>query len=98
MDATGVDGAEVNVPAILRKERVPQFTSDPLIYARHCQAFNGAILEGWERIRAIRKPLIAAVNGFALGGGCELAMLADIIVASENASFGQVRRVYMGCL
>jgi len=45
--------------------------------------------ENWNRIRRIKTPLIAAVGGYALGGGCELAMHCDMIVASENAQFGQ---------
>lgn len=43
----------------------------------------------WDRIRKLKKPIIAAVSGFALGGGCELMMHADIIIASETARFGQ---------
>jgi enoyl-CoA hydratase len=47
------------------------------------------ITRNWEVVRRIRKPIIAAVAGFALGGGCELAMLCDIIIAADTAKFGQ---------
>ena len=47
------------------------------------------ITRNWEAVRRIRKPVIAAVAGFALGGGCELAMLCDIIIAADTAKFGQ---------
>jgi enoyl-CoA hydratase len=54
------------------------------------EAYRGDfITRNWETIRTIRKPVIAAVNGFALGGGCELAMMCDFIIASESAKFGQ---------
>lgn len=46
-------------------------------------------LDLWDRIKRVRTPLVAAVSGFCLGGGCELAMLCDLIVASESARFGQ---------
>ena len=49
----------------------------------------GYRFQQWERIRKVTVPLIAAVNGIALGGGCELAMLCDMIVAAETAQFGQ---------
>ena len=47
------------------------------------------ITRGWERVAQCRKPVIAAVAGFALGGGCEIAMMCDIVIAAENARFGQ---------
>jgi enoyl-CoA hydratase len=50
---------------------------------------NDFITRNWETIRSIRKPVIAAVSGFALGGGCELAMMCDFIIAADNAKFGQ---------
>lgn len=51
--------------------------------------WQSAMSQNWQRISAIRKPIVAAVSGYALGGGCELALLCDLIVASETARFGQ---------
>ncbi|MFL2770877.1 MAG: enoyl-CoA hydratase [Rhodospirillaceae bacterium] len=47
------------------------------------------ITKGWERITQCRKPIIAAVAGYALGGGCEVAMMCDFVIAADNAKFGQ---------
>jgi enoyl-CoA hydratase len=47
------------------------------------------ITDGWERVAQCSKPIIAAVSGYALGGGCEMAMMCDFIVAADNAKFGQ---------
>src|SRR5215470_13723697 len=47
------------------------------------------ITRNWERMKTVRKPVIAAVAGFALGGGCELAMMCDVLIAADTAKFGQ---------
>ena len=51
--------------------------------------YSSNFFAGWEQVTATRKPWIAAVSGFALGGGCEVAMMADFIIAGDNAKFGQ---------
>jgi enoyl-CoA hydratase len=53
------------------------------------ELYESRRIDRWDAIRALRTPLVAAVSGFCLGGGCELAMACDLIVASETAQFGQ---------
>jgi enoyl-CoA hydratase len=56
----------------------------------YMDAYQGDyITRNWERVRTFRKPIIAAVAGYALGGGCELAMMCDIVLAADTAQFGQ---------
>ena len=58
----------------------------PLSYI---EAWQQDYFAGWDALSRVRKPIIAAVSGYALGGGCELAMMCDFIIASESAKFGQ---------
>jgi enoyl-CoA hydratase len=60
-----------------------------LAAATPIELYESRRIDRWDAIRALRTPLVAAVSGYCLGGGCELAMACDIIVASETAQFGQ---------
>ena len=53
------------------------------------EAYAGSFVDKWQRLARCRKPVVAAVAGYALGGGCELAMMCDVILAADNARFGQ---------
>ena len=55
----------------------------------YAEAFSNDFISKWERITRCRKPVIAAVAGYALGGGCELALMCDFVIAADNAKFGQ---------
>ena len=55
----------------------------------YMEAYTKGLIEPWQRITQMKKPVIAAVAGYALGGGCEFAMMCDFIIAADNAKFGQ---------
>ena len=83
--------AEVRVMVLAGSERAFAAGADigDMAEASFLDMYERNNLARWLRIRQVRKPIIAAVSGFCLGGGCELAMTCDLIVASETAQFGQ---------
>ncbi len=86
--------ADAAIGAIVITGSEKAFAAGADIKEMQNKTFTGAYLEdfitgNWEGIERCRKPVIAAVAGYALGGGCEIAMMCDIIIAAENAKFGQ---------
>jgi enoyl-CoA hydratase len=87
-----LDGdASVRCIVIGGSERVFAAGADvgELAAATPIELYESRRIDRWDAIRALRTPLVAAVSGYCLGGGCELAMACDVIVASETAQFGQ---------
>ncbi len=94
VDALGKFDSDADVGAIVLTGNEKAFAAGADIGAMKDWSFMDVykteyITRNWERVRAIRKPIIAAVAGYALGGGCELAMTCDIIIAADTARFGQ---------
>ena len=90
--ATELD-ADTGIGAIVLTGSARAFAAGADIKERSTQTYMDMYLadwfSGWDRFGAVRTPLIAAVSGHALGGGCELAMMCDFIIASDTAKFGQ---------
>ena len=85
--------ADAGIGAVVVTGSEKAFAAGADIKEMQPYGFAEAVVEdlaaGWNEVAAFRKPMIAAVSGFALGGGCELAMMCDFIIASETAKFGQ---------
>ena len=93
MHALRAFDADPNVGAIVVTGSDKAFAAGADIKEMQPKTYVGAYLEDmfaeWDRVAHTRKPMIAAVAGFALGGGCELAMMCDFIIAADTAKFGQ---------
>lgn len=85
--------ADADIGAIVITGSEKAFAAGADIKEMQSKSYVDAYMEdffsGWEDFTRIRKPIIAAVSGYALGGGCELAMMCDFIIAGDNAKFGQ---------
>ena len=93
LDALQAYEADGSIGAIIVTGSEKAFAAGADIKEMQSKSYIDAFMEdffgGWEAMTRIRKPIIAAVSGYALGGGCELAMMCDFIIAGENAKFGQ---------
>jgi enoyl-CoA hydratase len=91
--ALGAFDADPGIGAIVITGSEKAFAAGADIKEMQHKTYVDAFLEdffgGWDNVGRVRKPLIAAVAGYALGGGCELAMMCDFIIAADNAKFGQ---------
>ncbi|WP_054309092.1 enoyl-CoA hydratase [Mesorhizobium sp. 1M-11] len=93
LDAVKVFETDTNIGAVVITGSEKAFAAGADIKEMqtktYVEAFTQDFFVGWEELTRARKPIIAAVAGYALGGGCELAMMCDFIIAADNAKFGQ---------